>query len=98
MRYVAKHRADGLGIERRAIRGDTPEFQVPIRQGSLQALQQGGDVIMSGIVIEPFIKNPLVRSIVDYRHYTVRPLIEFVGCHVARKRLQCPVQKGTQDW
>src|SRR3989442_5709856 len=35
MRHLAKNRADRLRIERRAIRRDTPEPQVTIRQGRL---------------------------------------------------------------
>jgi hypothetical protein len=65
MRYLAKDRADRLRIERRAIRRDTLEHQVTIRQGRFQTPQKSRDVVMIGIVIEDLIENPFVLPIVD---------------------------------
>jgi hypothetical protein len=63
MRHVAKDRADGLGIEGRAIGGDAMQGQITIVQRPFQAVQKGDDVVMSGITIEHLIENAFVGSI-----------------------------------
>src|ERR1700675_299376 len=50
---------------------------------------------MGRIVIQHLILHPFVLPIVDCRKHKGRPLVEFIDSHVARKRLQCPVQKRT---
>src|SRR6266566_3552197 len=57
-----------------------------------QTPQKSRDVVMSGLVIEHLVEHPFLLPIVDDCKHTVRPLIEFIGRHVARKRRKCPVQ------
>jgi hypothetical protein len=65
MGHVTKDHADRFGIERRAVGRDPLEFQVALRQGSLQTPKKGFDIVMIGIVIEDLIENPFVLPIVD---------------------------------
>jgi hypothetical protein len=46
---------------------------------------------MSGVVIEHLIENALVAAIVDDGEHTVGALVEFIRCHITRKRLKCPI-------
>src|SRR5207244_12142002 len=93
MRHRTKDRRDRLGIERRTSRRYALEGQGPLLQSRFQTPQKGRDIVMGGIVIEDGIENALVPPIVDGREHTIGPLIELISRHVARKRLQCPVQK-----
>ncbi len=63
-------------------------------QRCLQAFEKGGDVVMGGIMIEYRLEHPFVTAIVNDRQHTVGSLVELIGCHAARKRLQRPVQQG----
>ena len=51
MRHIPEHLPEGLGIERRAIGGDTDEGQVARHQGHFQTPQKVPDVVVGGIVI-----------------------------------------------
>ena len=63
--HLSENLLDRLGIERRAIRGDPFELQGALIQRALQASQQGGDVVMVRLVIEPLIPPPLLLPIVS---------------------------------
>jgi len=63
MRHLAQDRADGLGIEGRAIGGDALQGQITMVQRPLQAPQKGGDVVMAGVMIEHLRENAFVGTL-----------------------------------
>src|SRR5712692_550212 len=95
MGHLPKNCADRFGIEGRTIGGDPLEHQVALLQGPLQTPQKRFDILMTRIVVEDLIENPLVLPIVDGREDTIGALIEFIGSYVTRKGLKRPVQKRT---
>jgi hypothetical protein len=83
LRHLAKDRAARRRSARRAIGRDPFEGHIARIQCLLQAPKKRFYIVMVRIVIQPLIQNPFLGPIVDGREHTGRPLIEFIGRHVA---------------
>ena len=95
MRHPTKDLGEGLGIERRAIGGDTPQCQVTRLQSAFEPTEKSSDVLVGGIVVSDVIEEALVTAIIDRGENAEGTVIEFIGSDVARKGFQRPVQKRT---
>jgi hypothetical protein len=92
MRHLAEDRGDRPGIERRAVGGDPLEDQFSRLQSGVEAAEEGLDVLVSRVVVEDLIGEPLEGPVVDDREDAERPVIQLVGRDIAREVGQGPVE------
>ena len=95
MRNLPTDLPDRLGRARGTIGGDPGQGSLALIQGPLQTPQKGDDIVMARIVIAPLVEHPCALPGVDRREHTVRPVVECIDRHVARKRLKRPMQECT---
>ncbi len=83
VRYVSKNAFDWLRIQSRCIRGDPIEFQATSIQESFETAKESPDVIMSRVVVEDFVDQPLVSAIVHDDQHAEGTIIQLIGSDVA---------------
>ncbi len=93
MRYLTEDRGDRTRIERRAVGRDPLARASPARlQRGLKAVEERHDVLVSRVVVEDLVDQPLEGPVVDDREDAERPIIQLVGRDIAREVRQSPVE------
>ena len=94
VRHAAKHLTQRLGIQRRAVRGDTQQLQPAQSQCHPKAVEEGRDVLVIRIVVKYLKQEPFESAVVHNGQDTERAIVQLVSRDVPREVSQAPVEVG----
>ena len=79
VRHFGEHRLQRLWIKRRAIRGHAAQRQAAQPQRHPEPLEEGGDVLVIGIVLKHLVQQALEGAVINDGQDAKRTIVQLVG-------------------
>src|ERR1051326_6222397 len=97
VRHRAENRGNRLRIQFRTVGGDPPEAQPAARQGGLEPLEERLDVLVSWVVVEDLVAQPLEGAVIDDRQHAEGTIVQLVSGDVPGEAVEGPVEVVRPD-
>ena len=95
--HLAESRGNRLRIQLRTVGGNPLEARPAVGQGGLEPLEERLDILVSRVVVEHLVAQPLEGAVIDDRQDAEGAIVQLVGGDVPGEAVKGPIEVVGSD-